>query len=56
MGMIVHLTESLAQAKRLREQDASERGHADERLQDSREALVDYQILLAQLKETLARG
>jgi hypothetical protein len=56
MGMIVHLTESLAQAKRLREQGASERGHADERLQDSREALVDYQSLLAQLKETLARG
>ena len=53
--MIVHLTESLAQAKRLREQGESEHGHADERLQDSREALVHYQLLLAQLKETLAR-
>jgi hypothetical protein len=56
MGMILHLTESLAQAKRLREQGESGRGHADERSQDSREALVHYQILLAQLKETLARG
>jgi hypothetical protein len=56
MGMILDLTESLAQAKRLREQGESERGHADEQLQDSREALVHYQILLAQLKETLARG
>jgi hypothetical protein len=56
MGMILHLTESLAQAKRLREQGESERGHADERLHDSRDSLVHYQILLAQLKETLARG
>jgi hypothetical protein len=54
MGMILHLTESLAQAKRLREQ--GERRHVDERSEDSREALVHYQILLAQLKETLARG
>ena len=54
--MILHLTESLAQAKRLREQGASDRGHVEERSQESREALVHYQILLAQLKETLARG
>jgi hypothetical protein len=54
--MILHENESLEQAKRLLEQGESDRADLEERLQDSGEALVRYQILLAQLKETLARG
>jgi hypothetical protein len=54
--MILYKNESLEQAERLLEQRESDRADLEEGLQDSREALVRYQILLAQLKETLARG
>jgi hypothetical protein len=56
MVMILDQNESLDQAKRLLDQRESDHAVLAERLQDSREALVRYQILLAQLKETLARG
>ena len=54
--MIIHLNESIARAKRLRGQEGAERADLEDRSQESRESLVRYQILLAQLKETLARG
>jgi hypothetical protein len=56
MGMIIHLDEALAQAKRRRAREEHDRAELNDRPQDSGEALVRYHILLAQIKETLARG
>jgi hypothetical protein len=53
--MILYLNESLSQAMQRRAQRESDCADLEERRHDSR-ALVHYQILVAQLKEVLARG
>jgi hypothetical protein len=55
-GPMILCFESRKRTRPCREQGNADRADVEESLQDSREQLVRYQILLAQLKETLARA
>jgi hypothetical protein len=54
--MILYKNELFERAKRRREQSESEHADTEAGLHESRESLVRYHLLLAQLKETLARA